>query len=45
VRTEFKVRNSWVYIGASWTRFGLGISISKYSLDIDLGFVWVGVEF
>lgn len=45
MRKEFAIKNSWVYIGMSWTRFGFGFAISKYSLDLDLGFFWIGVEF
>lgn len=35
----------WVLVGYSFKRFGFGIEISKYSINIDLAFFWIGIEF
>ncbi len=42
---EHKLGKWWFVCGINWKRFAIGFSISKYSLDIDLIFVWVGIEF
>ena len=33
----------WVF-GWDWHRFAVGFSFSQYSLDFDLGFIWIVVE-
>ena len=30
--------------GVSFYRFGVGFSFDKYTISIDLGFVWLAVE-
>lgn len=42
---EFAVGKRWVSFGHSWRGFGIGFRIDKYSLSLDLGFIWFGVEF
>jgi hypothetical protein len=42
---EFRVANRYVSVGWSWRGFGLGFRISKWSFDLDLGFLWIGIEF
>lgn len=42
---EFRVFDKWVSIGYSFKGFGLGFRISKWSFDMDLGFLWIGIEF
>ncbi len=41
---EFKVGKKWVSIGATYRRFAIGFAVSPWSIDIDLGFFWLGVE-
>jgi hypothetical protein len=41
---EFKIGKFWLIVGVS-KRFAIGISISKYSMDIDLICFWITVEF
>lgn len=33
-----------IYIGWNWKRVALGFSIDKWGINLDLGPVWVGVE-
>jgi len=42
---QIKIGKSWLYFGFSFKRFALGFEIDKYHADLDLFFVWVGVEF
>jgi hypothetical protein len=42
---EAKVLNKWVSFGYSFKRFGIGFTIDKYHMDIDLVFFWIGIEF
>jgi len=42
---EIKIKNSWLYFGLSFKRFAIGFEIDKYHVDIDLFFIWIGVEF
>lgn len=41
---EIKVKNNWVHYGASFKRFGLGFSIERYSINLDLFWVWIMIE-
>jgi hypothetical protein len=34
-----------IHAGASWHHFSVGFSVDRYSFSIDLGFVWVSLEF
>jgi hypothetical protein len=42
--TEKKIGKSWFYWGKA-SGFGIGFQISKYNLDLTLGFWYVGLEF
>ena len=42
---EVKIGKSWFIYGCSFRRIGFGFSIDKYTLQIDLIFFWVGIEF
>lgn len=33
-----------IVAGYSFTRFGFGFCIGRWSADLDLGFFWLGVE-
>lgn len=35
----------WLHLGCNWKRFGLGFAIDRYSVSIDLGPFWFGLEF
>lgn len=41
---EFKIRKSWVSVGAG-KQLAIGISVSKYSFNIDLFCFWITIEF
>lgn len=41
-RTGKQITFVW---GGSFTRFGVGFQVDKWSATLDLGFVWVAVEF
>jgi hypothetical protein len=36
--------NKYIYFGGSWSNFGLGFNLSRYSFTLDLAFFWFGVE-
>jgi hypothetical protein len=40
---EKKIGNHW-YIAGRKIGFGIGFNISRYSIDIDLGFWFIAVE-
>ena len=40
---EKRIRNTWISYGR-FSGFALGISFSKYFIEIDLGFWYIGVE-
>lgn len=40
----WKFKRFTIVTGYSFTRFGFGFCISRWSVDLDLGFVWLGVE-
>ena len=42
---QVKVGKWWLSYGYSFRRVGFGFSIDRYSLQIDLIFFWVGLEF
>jgi hypothetical protein len=42
---EFRNDRFYVIAGWNWKRFGLGINIDRYSLTIDLVWLWVSVEY
>ena len=42
---EVKVGKWWLSYGYSFRRVGFGFSIDRYTLQIDLIFFWVGLEF
>ena len=42
---EIKVGASWLYFGFSFARFAIGFEVDKHHVDLDLCFIWVGVEF
>lgn len=42
---EVKIGRSWLSYGYSFRRVGFGFSIDRYTLQIDLIFFWVGLEF
>jgi len=33
-----------MYLGASLNIFGLGFTVSKWSIDLTLGFFWLSIE-
>ena len=37
--------SKWIVVGYSFRRIAFGFSIDKYHMDIDLIFVWFGIEF
>jgi hypothetical protein len=41
---EFSIGTKWISFGYSFKRFGIGFTIDKYHMDIDLVFFWVGIE-
>jgi len=41
---EIKIKNTWVRYGGSFKRFGLGIVIERYAIQIDFIWFWVMVE-
>jgi hypothetical protein len=41
---EVKIKNTWVHYGGSFRRFGLGFSIERYSINLDLLWFWVMIE-
>ena len=41
---EITIGGKWVNYGYSFKQFGLGFTISKYNMNIDLVFFWVGIE-
>jgi hypothetical protein len=41
---EVKIKNTWVYYGGSFKRFGLGFSIERYFINLDLLWFWATVE-
>ena len=41
---SFKVGRFYINVGYSFTRFGVGFNLTRYGLDLDLGFIWVGLE-
>lgn len=42
---EIKIGKSWVGLGLSFNRFGVGICIDRYHIDIDFIFFWISWEF
>jgi hypothetical protein len=42
---EIKIKNLWLYFGLSFKRLAIGFEIDRYHVDIDLFFIWIGVEF
>ena len=47
MHTEIKIGkkgNCWLHGGYSFKRFALGITISPNNFDLDLIFVWIGLE-
>ena len=42
---EHKLGKWWFSCGVNFKQFRLGFGISKYALDIDLVFIWIGIEF
>jgi len=47
MHTEIKIGkkgNCWLHWGYSFKRFALGITISPNNFDLDLIFVWIGLE-
>lgn len=42
---EISIGKLWISYGYSFKRFGLGFTIDKYHMDIDLVFFWFGIEF
>ena len=42
---EVKVGKWWLSAGYCFKRVGFGFSIDRYTLQIDLIFFWVGLEF
>jgi hypothetical protein len=45
-QTDVSIAGKKFYLiaGASFSRFGIGFSADKYTISIDLGFVWLAVE-
>lgn len=41
---EIKFKGIYTYFGISKSGFGIGFRVDKYSLSIDLGPFWIGVE-
>lgn len=42
---EFKLFGKWCNFGWSFRSIGFGFRVDKYQLTIDLGFIWLGMEF
>jgi hypothetical protein len=34
----------YLVLGFDWHRFAIGFSVSQYSIDLDLGFIWIVIE-
>ena len=45
ITKEIKINNSWLYFGFSFKRFAIGFEINRYHFNIDLFFIWIGIEF
>jgi hypothetical protein len=43
--TYRKIGKVYLSIGFSFTRFALGISLHRNFIDLELGVIWIGVEF
>jgi hypothetical protein len=43
--TTRKVGKVYINAGFSFKRFALGFTISKGFIDLELAFLWIGVEF
>lgn len=39
-----KNKHFWLVFGAQWNTFSLGLSIGKFGFTLDLGFIWMSVE-
>ena len=39
-----KKGNRWFHYGYSHRRFAIGVAVSRRSFDLDLFFVWIGLE-
>lgn len=37
-------RRAWVNVGYNFHRFGLGISVDRYGINIDLAFFWFSLD-
>ena len=42
--SSLKVGKVSLYVGFRWYGFGIGFHIDRWSANIDLGFLWLGVE-
>jgi len=41
-RTGKQITVVW---GGGFTRFGLGFTVDRWLATVDLGFVWIGIEY
>ena len=42
---EFRNGRLYLIIGVNWKRFGLGISIDRWSFNLDLIWLWISIEY
>ena len=40
---EKRIKNCWIQYGVKFG-FGIGFDVSRYYLNLDLGFWWISVE-
>jgi hypothetical protein len=41
---EIKIKNTWIHYGGSFKRFAIGLSIDRYSISLDLVWIWITIE-
>ena len=42
---EFRVFKWWFHIGLTFRRLAIGISIDRYGFNLDVGPIWISIEF
>lgn len=42
---EFKIFKQWVHVGFNFRRFALGICIDRWGFNLDIGPIWISIEF
>lgn len=42
---ELRIGKVWLHAGFNLKRFAIGFSIDRYTINIDLGLLWISAEF